>query len=114
MVLAIAVVVGSALVFRAALRRRGDGDGGSADGQLRAYHERVMRGLGHPEWAYGRSGDTLTIVTSSSETAGMDACNAVRPEFSAGSRLEPPAGVHVDCRDAQQALHWRIPDATAQ
>jgi hypothetical protein len=44
----------------------------------------------------------------------MDACNAVRPEFSAGARLEPPAGVHVDRRDAQQAQHWRIPEAAAK
>lgn len=111
-VLAIAVVAGSALVIRAALHRRVDAD--PADGPIRAYHERVSGSLGHPEWTYGRSGDTLTIVTSGSGAAGMDACNAVRPEFSAGARLAPPAGVHVDCRDEQQALHWRITDASAQ
>lgn len=106
-VVALAVVIGGALVVRAALRR-GAAEPPRADAEAEAYARRTWEALGHPEWKYQWNRSSVTVHVTGSGTAGLDACNTIRPQFSAGAPLEPPPGFAVDCRDQELALHWRI------
>ena len=112
-VIALAVIAGSALVLRAALRRADDGP--EEDAATWAYVRRAFESLGHPEWRYGAFGSTAIIIVTGHGLPAMDACNSIRPQFSAGERLEPPAGLMAECTDEElMAIHWRVPEKPAK